>query len=446
MDNNHKPELSSDSKIPTSSKYALVVLMVVYCFNFLDRQILVILQEPIKADLGLSDGQLGLLTGFAFAVFYVTAGLPIAYWADRGNRRNIIALALTVWSGMTALSGFAGNYIHLLLARIGVGVGEAGGTPPAHAMISDYFPKKKRATALSIYSVGLYIGIMAGFLLGGYLGEHYSWRTAFFVVGLPGILLALLVRFTIREPQRGYWDKTNADEEKPTLKQTLRTLSGVPVFWMMSVAAGLTAMVAYGVGNFTPSYLIRSHGMSLTEVGVYLAFIYGVSGILGTTASGLLADKLGGRGDHWYLWIPAIGTLLSVPFNLIAYTTDDSLVLIMACVFMFHTLYCMFLTPTVSIAHSLVSPSMRALASSILFFVLNMLGMGVGPTAVGFLSDYYASSFGMGVDSLRYAQLTLSVFGIPAGLLFLFAGLKLKATNKINNNSVTMQAAEVKVG
>ncbi len=442
MHNNQTPD--SNSKIPFSSKYALIVLMVVYCFNFLDRQILVILQEPIKADLGLSDGQLGLMTGFAFAVFYVCAGLPIAYWADRSNRRNIIAIALTVWSGMTAISGFASNYIQLLLARIGVGVGEAGGSPPAHAMISDYFPKKKRTTALSIYSSGLYIGIMAGYLLGGYLGENYSWRTAFFVVGLPGIALALLVRYTIREPQRGYWDGVDANEVKPTLKQTLRVLSGIPVFWMMSVAAGLTAMVSYGVGNFTPSYLMRNHGMGLAEVGVYLAFIYGISGILGTTISGLLADKLSSKGDHWYLGVPAIGTVLSVPFNLIAYS-GDNLVLIMVCVFMFHTLYCMFLTPTISVAHTLVSPSMRALASSILFFVLNMLGKGIGPPAVGFLSDYYASSLDMGVDSLRYAQLTLSVFGVPAALLFLIAGMKLKSVSHVNSDEESPTTAGVSV-
>ena len=209
--NAEKPGIFS----PAVRNYALSVLVVVYTFNFIDRQILSILLEPIKQDLGLSDSALGMLTGFAFALFYATLGIPIARFADRGNRRNLIALALTIWSGMTALSGVAQNFWHLLLARIGVGVGEAGCSPPAHSMIADYFPAENRATALGIYSLGIPFGILFGFIAGGWLNEFFGWRVAFFVVGIPGLLLALLVRYTLREPPRGMAEGRVAEAEQP---------------------------------------------------------------------------------------------------------------------------------------------------------------------------------------------------------------------------------------
>lgn len=195
--------------------YVLAMLTMVYVFNFIDRQLLVILQESIKKELHLSDTQLGLLSGFTFAIFYVTMGIPIARFADKGNRRNIVAISLGLWSVMTAFSGMARNFIQLLLARIGVGVGEAGGSPPAHAMISDYFPPKKRATALSVYSTGIYIGILVGFLMGGYLNQHLGWRTAFFVLGIPGIFFSLLFYITVKEPRRGATDAYAARINEP---------------------------------------------------------------------------------------------------------------------------------------------------------------------------------------------------------------------------------------
>ena len=204
--------------------YGLFMLTLVYAFNFIDRQILVILQEPIKLEMGLSDAQLGLLSGFSFALVYITAGIPIAYWADRSNRRNIIAGSLTIWSGMTALSGLAQNYSQLLLARIGVGIGEAGGSPPAHSMISDYYPPAQRATALAIYSTGIYLGVAAGFLLGGVISQVYGWRTAFMAAGLPGVVLAVVLLLTVREPVRGRWESAPRAAYKPGLRETLTLL------------------------------------------------------------------------------------------------------------------------------------------------------------------------------------------------------------------------------
>jgi MFS family permease len=200
----------------TYKRVVLVMLTIVYAFNFIDRQILVILQEPIKADMALSDAQLGLLSGFTFAVIYVTAGIPIAFWADRSNRRNIVALALAVWSGMTALSGLVQNYGQLLLARVGVGLGEAGGSPPAHSMISDYFPPRQRATALSFYSSGIYVGILLGYAFGGVLAEAFGWRAAFLVVGLPGVLFAVILLLVVREPVRGRWDRGCRRSDRPS--------------------------------------------------------------------------------------------------------------------------------------------------------------------------------------------------------------------------------------
>ena len=222
---NHDPQASPTGDYsPAYRRFVLVMLTIVYGFNFIDRQILVILQEPIKQEMGLSDAQLGLLSGFTFAVIYVTAGIPIAYLADRSNRRNIIALALTVWSGMTALSGLAQNYAQLLLARIGVGLGEAGGSPPAHSMISDYFPPERRATALSFYSTGIYVGVLMGYAFGGLLAATFGWRTAFLVVGLPGIALAALLLLLVREPRRGRWDGNGGVPEQASLAETLALL------------------------------------------------------------------------------------------------------------------------------------------------------------------------------------------------------------------------------
>jgi len=217
---------NSESKYQSKAyrNYVLVLMTLVYAINFIDRQLLAILQDSIKADLGFSDTQLGLLTGFAFALFYVLAGVPIARWADRSDRRNIISLSIGVWSFMTAISGLAANYLHLLLARIGVGVGEAGCSPPAHSMISDIFPAEQRATALSTYSVGINIGIMLGFLLGGFLNEYYSWRVAFFVVGAPGILIALIFKFTVSEPIRGWSENRQVDNTSTPFGQVLKII------------------------------------------------------------------------------------------------------------------------------------------------------------------------------------------------------------------------------
>lgn len=408
------PDVSASYK-----RFVLVMLTIVYAFNFIDRQILVILQEPIKADMGLSDAQLGLLSGFSFALIYVTAGIPIAWWADRSNRRNIVSMALAVWSGMTALSGFAQNYTQLLLARIGVGLGEAGGSPPAHSMISDYFPPEQRGRALSFYSTGIYVGILLGFMFGGVIAEAFGWRMAFLVVGLPGVLFAIILRLSVREPPRGRWDHAAENQRQPSLRETLALLRNRPSFWYIALACALTSFVSYGVGNFFPSFLIRSHGLGIGEVGVILALVSGTTGALGTYLGGHLGDRLGARDPRWYLWVPLIGSSIAFfPYLYVLLGNDTTLVL--GVLVFTNILTTLYLGPCIAISHALVPPSMRALTSAILFFVLNIIGLGLGPFLTGLASDLLAPHFGS--DSLRYAMVISAMTGLVAiALLWLGA-------------------------
>ena len=391
---------------PAAGRYALLLLTVVYAFNFIDRQLLAILQESIKADLGLTDGQLGLLAGFAFAVFYVTAGIPIARWADRSNRRNIVAGSVFLWSLMTAISGFTQTYAQLLLARIGVGVGEAGGSPPSHSIISDIFPPEKRASAMGFYSTGVNIGILFGFLLGGWLNEFFGWRVAFIVVGAPGILLAILVRATLAEPIRGLNEKKPVDTttEAPKFSQVLATLWSRRSFRHMSLAAALNAFCGYSTASWTASFMIRSHEMSTGELGTWLAMISGVGGAIGVVCGGIACDRLARRNKRWYMWVPALAGLISVPFIASVYLASTAYLALFLSIIpgLLHNVY---LGSTIATTHNLVGLRMRALSSAILFLVLNLIGLGLGPLLVGLLSDYLQPDYG--VHSLRQAMLYL---------------------------------------
>ena len=408
---------------PAVRNYALGVLVVVYTFNFIDRQILSILLEPIKQDLGLSDSALGMLTGFAFALFYATLGIPIARFADRSNRRNLIAWALAIWSAMTAVSGLAQNFWHLLLARIGVGVGEAGCSPPAHSMLADYFPTENRATALGIYSLGIPFGILFGFIAGGWLNEFFGWRVAFFIVGVPGLLLAILVRFTLREPPRGMAEGRVADEEQPTIVETFRFLWSKRSFRHMAVGGGLTAFVGYGVITWVPSFLIRSYGMSTGDVGTYLGLILGIPGGIGIALGGYLADRYGARDTRWYLWIVSVALIASTPLFFGVYLSSTAFAGLMFLILPI-LLGNFYQATTFSQTQGLVSLRMRSVAAAVLLFILNMIGLGAGPQAVGILSDILQPSYGD--ESLRYALLILSTVQIWAAYHYYQAGKSLK--------------------
>ncbi len=415
-----KDNKTPDSDKPLYSKsyrrYVLFALTGVYIFNFIDRQILVILQESIKSDLNLSDTQLGLLTGFAFALFYVTLGLPVARLADKRSRRNIITVALTIWSAMTAISGLASNFWQLLLARIGVGIGEAGGSPPAHSMISDYYPKEKRATALSIYSMGIYIGILLGYLLGGWLDEFFGWRKALMVLGIPGIVYAILFYFTVQEPQRGHSDNIAAhDIEMPSLMDVIKLLISRKSFIYIAIACGLNSFVLYGVGNWTPSFLVRLHGMESGEIGTWLSLTIGVGGALGIWLGGYLGDRFGQVEPKWYLIIPAIAILISTPFTLI-FLFSSSKYVVLGSIAGYKILWTLYLAPSIAMAHSLVGIRMRALASAVLFLVLNLIGLGLGPVFFGFVSDYLNPQYG--AEALRWSLSLSLIASLLAAYLF----------------------------
>lgn len=410
---------------PGYVRYALGLLLVVYTFNFIDRQILVILQESIKAEMGLSDAQLGLLSGFTFAIFYSTLGLPIARFADRGNRRNIIAWAIGLWSMMTVLCGMARSFPQLIAARIGVGVGEAGGSPPAHALISDYFPLERRGRALGIYSMGVYLGVLFGYVAGGWLNEFVGWRMAFVVVGVPGILVGLLVRFTLREPRRGESDPSYvAPAEPPRLGEVLSTLWRFPAFRFVALGSGLTSFVLYGTGNFGPSFFIRTHQLTAGEVGTALGLIGGIGGMTGTYLGGLLGDRLASRDLRWYLWVPAIATAIAIPVRIGAYwVSSPSVALGLAGAA--DLLALTYLGPVIAVSHMMVPPAMRAFTSSILLLSIGFIGLGLGPPFTGLVSDLMATR--AGADNLRWAMTATSLAWVPAVLCLWLATRTLRA-------------------
>ncbi len=409
---------------PAARNYALGVLVVVYTCNFIDRQILSILLEPIKLELQLSDTALGLLTGFAFALFYATLGIPMALYADKSNRRNLIAVVLAIWSAMTALCGVAQNFWHLLAARIGVGIGEAGCSPPAHSMISDYFPAHQRATALGIYSLGIPFGILFGFLAGGWLNEFFGWRVAFLVVGLPGLLLALLVRFTVAEPPRGMAEGRLDTGERPGIMETFVFLWKKQTFRHLAFGAALAAFVGSGMVIWLPSFLIRTHGMSTSEIGTWLGLILGIPGGIGIVLGGWVADRYGAQDTRWYLWVAAVAMLAALPFAFGVYLSDTGVLALLFLIIPI-TLGNFYQATTFSQIQGLATLRMRSVAAALLLFIVNIIGLGVGPQAVGIVSDLLNPTFGQ--DSLRYSLLIFSFVSVWAAYHYYVAGKHLAA-------------------
>lgn len=398
--------------------YVMFILVVVYTFNFIDRQIVGILAVPIKAELGLSDTQLGAMGGLAFALFYTGLGIPIAILADRRNRTWIMTIALALWSVMTALCGLAQNFWQLFLARLGVGVGEAGGVAPAYSLISDYFPPEQRARALSVYSFGIPIGSALGMVFGGIIATKIDWRFAFFAVGLAGILIAPIFKATVDEPVRGQFDKKLTTSGAPPLRAIFSSLVQKPSFWLMSLGAAFSSMMGYGLFFWLPSFLVRSYGLELLDASLFYGAVLLVGGIAGTWLGGSLADRFGASRRSAYVVIPAIAFVATVPFYVVAILSTN-LVATFFAMLIPTALGLAWLGPVLSAIQHIVPANMRATASAIFLFINNLIGIGAGTMFLGILSDVLQSRFGD--DSLRYAILSGTGFYIIAAMLFLLS-------------------------
>ncbi len=378
----------------------LSLLVVLYVINYIDRQILSVLLEPIKQDLGVSDTAMGLLTGLAFALFYTTAGIPIARLADRGSRRNVIIAGVLVWSAMTAVCGLARNFLQLAVARVGVGIGEATLSPAAHSLIADAFPPERRATALATYNIGGNIGIMFGFMLGGFIGEAFGWRIAFFVVGLPGLAAAAVVRLALHEPARGRLEGMVDDASTPGLLEVFRHMTRQKTFRHLCLSASLYSFAAYGFTIWGATFLIRVHGMSLSETGLAMGLIQGLGGGFGTYLGGRLADRWARNDERFLVWIPAVGGALAVPLLAVfLFAPDRSLALGAYAIAMVFSVF--FVGPCYAIAQSLARLRMRAQAAAMLMFAINLIGLGIAPLAVGMLNDALAATYGD--EAIRYS-------------------------------------------
>ncbi|ODT89400.1 MFS transporter [Phenylobacterium sp. SCN 70-31] len=401
------------------ARYALGLLLLVYVINYVDRQVLSILIEPIREELGLTDTQIGLLSGLGFALFYAAAGLPIARLADRTSRKGIIAGCLALWSGATAVCGLAMNFPQLLVARAAVAIGEAGAGPAGHSMLADIFPHGKRATALAIFSCGVPIGILVGLLAGGWLNEMFNWRTAFVIVGLPGVLVAVVVALTLKEPPRS---GVAATEAPLSTSETLRTLMRIPAFNYLVAGAALHAFTSYGALQWNPAFMIRFHGLSTAEAGLALGLISGVTGVIGTLAGGWFADLLGRRDNRWYAWLPALMIGVRAPLFISAYmapTPALAIVLLILPGFLGNS----FTGPVFGTIQTIAPARVRAFASAWTLFIIALVGFGLGPLVIGVASDALAPTFGN--RSLGYAIALAAIGEVVSVIFFLMAARRL---------------------
>lgn len=413
----------------TNPKLLLWILMVVYILNFLDRQIVNILAEPISRDLGLSDTQIGLLTGLAFALFYTLLGIPIARYADNSNtnRVGLIAISLAVWSAMTAVCGMAQNFLQLALARVGVGVGEAGCTPAAHSLITDSVPAEKRSSAIAFYGLGIPVGGLLGLVIGGALNDAYGWRAAFMIVAVPGLLMAALLPFILREPRKAEnaARAISGDKARAVLstKEALKEVFSSRAFVLLAIAASVTAFLSYGKGVWAVILFIRSHGLSPGETGTLLGVGLGVAGAVGTWLGGVMADRFGKADKRHILSTPALGMVVAAPLLFLGYYATNWRVAL-ALLFIPTMLNFTYYGPTYACVQGLVRPEARAMAAAVMLFAQNLIGLGLGPLLFGMMSDAFKPI--AGDESVRWVLYGAAWLGLIPAFFFWRASLRLK--------------------
>lgn len=409
------------------ANYVLGALTLCYVINTMDRsQILAASLQSIKKELAASDFQMGVLTGIPFAVFYSIMGIPIAALADRWSRRNVLALAVASWSAMTAVFGMAVNYAMLFAARVGTAVGEAGGSPPSHSLISDYFPKSRRGTAFAIFALGVPIGSSLGAAFGGWGNQHFGWRMTFVLAGVPGIAIALILWLTVKEPPRGLSDGVarRADDKTPGMWEVLTFLWRRSSFRHLSLAAALHSVVWYASSAWNNPFLQRSHAMTVQEAGYWIAVLSAIAGV-GTFLGGFLSDRLSARSNdrRWYMWVPGAATLLCVPFQFLTFLSPSLAVTLPSFVGLM-LLAAVFFGPSFAMTQALATLRMRSVATSVLLFIQTLIGFGLGPSVTGLISDWLAPSFR--VDSLRYALVIIGVVNFWAALHYMLGARTLR--------------------
>lgn len=421
------PTSEQDALALKRRSLTLALLTITYFFSYMDRQILAILQEDIKADLHLVDWQLGLLQGLAFALFYATLGIPVAWLADRANRKGIVAISLAIWSAMTAVGGLAQNFTQMLIARIGVGIGEAGSSPPSHSMIADLYPPEKRAGAMGIYSLGVVLGAAFGTFIGGLVAHHYGWRTAMFVIGMPGVVLALFVWLLVVEPRRGLSDPHHAAAAAgpmPPLREGFAAILRTPAALHLVMAVTITSMIGYGLTGFGPSYMQRSLGMDKEAIALYVAFPAGIFGMVSAVFGGKLADHFAKtRGLYMQSTMVAVLKALTLPFT-IGFLLLDVPMAAIGIYFVHVLLGNSYLGPSFALIQGLAPVRQRALWAAITLLVINLVGLGLGPTLVGTISHMLKPS--LGADSLRWAMLIFAMITPWAIWHYWRAGVLLK--------------------
>lgn len=403
----------------TAAVYALVMLTLIYSLNFLDRTVITILIDPIKHDYHLSDKVMGFISGFGFVIMYSILAAPVARWADRGNRRSIITWGLVLWSGMTALAGVARNAVQLTLSRFGVGIGEAAGTAPSASMISDLFRGEQRATAMSVYQLGPVIGGFLGAFIGGWVNQYYGWHHAFLVAGIPGLIVAVIFRLTVKEPARGSSEQKKVSTLQQNLGETFRFMWRQRCYMLILVGFCFTTFTQFGFGTWAAPFLGRIHHLNTAQIGTYIGTVRALAGLVGTLGGGYLSDWAATHWNmRWKIYVSGICSILAFP-GVLLFVFSQSLFWCIVGFTIVSAMSPVHVGPIVAASHSTVKVGMRAFSTSIVYLISELIGLGLGPFLMGVFNDHYRLR--LGVDVIRYSMSTAAITTFVGGTIFLVA-------------------------